>query len=841
MYHKKHKNNLFSKIRYTKIILILLLILISFFLGAYAHKTHFFYTFIKPLIFQNLNYLKKSLQGKIHKVDKVYLEIDFETLKKLNNRKETFIKNEFIDQNLNQWLSVSINYNNKNYESKIRFKGRMVDTHLNPTMRNKNISYKVKIKKNEIGNILGMRQFSLMDLRRRGYLLEWYAREFLKNEKLIHLNYKFINLFINGEDHGIYVMDEAISESTLTRNNRRDSVSIRIDNNFINARNDLSITNPNGYAGYNDNFIIGEIDTLNETIGNKYKELSNLNTFSQNYPISIEDKIILGPDSGRLKKLNVSSKLLNDFRDGLLKTEEVFDVDQLAKGFAASDILDGWHGVNWTNMSFYFNPITLKLEPIFQDWYNEGFISKGNERVKRDIRLLDIYNYGIFYRNIFSSEIFLKKYIGYLERYSSDNYFLNFNKNIEKDFNNNLKSIYKSSPYYEFPHEMFERKIKKIKDFIYHYDPVYLSLVSGSREMDKKNITVLKFGNKHVLPINVKKIKFESLEGKIFQKNIDFKLEPRELKNFNNYKFENSPIKFQLLELASPNFQKFKNISVEFQIDGSDKIMTKEITNPIESTKLNKSNFDNFLISGINKSNLDTSKFINKIDDEYIFKSGKWIIYDDLIVPENMKLVIPPGTELILTNNAKIISKSPIIAKGNFEDKVVFKSLTKDIIKKINKKDWKKLNIDINDITTGQCISIFGTEEMSIFEHVIFDNLRNCETQVFDTEGSFNVYESKIKMNHVEFKNNKLGDDGINIIKSDFDLENIKLTNIHSDGLDLDYSQGTIKNFSCIKCLNDGIDISNTTLILENYYASNISDKALSVGELSTLFAKKFI
>ena len=36
----------------------------------------------------------------------------------------------------------------------------MVDTHLNPTMRNKNISYKVKIKKNEIGNILGMRQFS---------------------------------------------------------------------------------------------------------------------------------------------------------------------------------------------------------------------------------------------------------------------------------------------------------------------------------------------------------------------------------------------------------------------------------------------------------------------------------------------------------------------------------------------------------------------------------------------------------------------------------------------------------------------------------------------------------
>ena len=69
-------------------------------------------------------------------------------------------------------------------------------------------------------------------------------------------------------------MDEVISESTLTRNKRRDSVSIRIDNNFINAQTDLSITNPNGFAA-NDSFVISEIDTLNEKIGNKYIEISD--------------------------------------------------------------------------------------------------------------------------------------------------------------------------------------------------------------------------------------------------------------------------------------------------------------------------------------------------------------------------------------------------------------------------------------------------------------------------------------------------------------------------------------------------------------------------------------
>ena len=82
MYYKKQKNNIFGKFKYIKIILILFLIVISFLLGAYAHKTHFFYTFIKPIIFQNLNFFKKQIQGKMQNVEKVYLEIDFETLQK---------------------------------------------------------------------------------------------------------------------------------------------------------------------------------------------------------------------------------------------------------------------------------------------------------------------------------------------------------------------------------------------------------------------------------------------------------------------------------------------------------------------------------------------------------------------------------------------------------------------------------------------------------------------------------------------------------------------------------------------------------------------------------------
>ena len=45
-------------------------------------------------------------------------------------------------------------------------------------MRNENISYKIKIKKKrKRGNILGMREFNLMDLEEEGYLLGGMQRK----------------------------------------------------------------------------------------------------------------------------------------------------------------------------------------------------------------------------------------------------------------------------------------------------------------------------------------------------------------------------------------------------------------------------------------------------------------------------------------------------------------------------------------------------------------------------------------------------------------------------------------------------------------------------------------
>ena len=101
----------------------------------------------------------------------------------------------------------------------------------------------------------------------------------------------------------------------------------------------------------------------------------------------------------------------------------------------------------------------------------------------------------------------------------------------------------------------------------------------------------------------------------------------------------------------------------------------------------------------MDKSILIKNEFIDIVDNNYIIKEGNWIIYDDLFIPKDKKLIISAGTELKIINNSQIISKSPIIAIG-LPDKKIF------------------INSPHNDYRIGQCIIILENQSTSIFENV---------------------------------------------------------------------------------------------------------------------------
>jgi len=76
-------------------------------------------------------------------------------------------------------------------------------------------------------------------------------------------------------------------------------------------------------------------------------------------------------------------------------------------------------------------------------------------------------------------------------------------------------------------------------------------------------------------------------------------------------------------------------------------------------------------------------------------------------------------------------------------------------------------------------------------------------------------------------------EDGLNIIRSDFVINDLVIINSANDCLDLDFSRGTIEQSIFVNCGNDGIDFSGSYVTIREVKVINPGDKGMSFGELT--------
>jgi len=88
---------------------------------------------------------------------------------------------------------------------------------------------------------------------------------------------------------------------------------------------------------------------------------------------------------------------------------------------------------------------------------------------------------------------------------------------------------------------------------------------------------------------------------------------------------------------------------------------------------------------------------------------------------------------------------------------------------------------------------------------------------------------------HCTFSNNLRGDDYLNIIRTNFNLQNITFENTKADALDSDFCTGSMDNIKFLNIGNDALDLSGSKLEINNVDIFNPGDKGLSVGENSYL------
>ena len=256
----------------------------------------------------------KAIKSNFYKLEKINLEIKFNNTLILENIRNDAIKKGILPKSEeNTKVNFNLIYNKKKYAGDIRLKG---DRKVHFIEKEKS-SYKIELDKENY--IFGLSKFSLQKPRLRNYVHEWIFHQMAKDFNIIKIKYEFLELSINGEDKGLYVLEEGFGKELVERNKRRN----------------------------------GPIFGLNEELSDN----------SQNPVFEIYNKKYWARDENR-PLVEVASQKLRNFFDGKINLEDIFDTEKWAAYFAIVDMTSTYHGAFLKSVKLYYNPINGLFEPI---------------------------------------------------------------------------------------------------------------------------------------------------------------------------------------------------------------------------------------------------------------------------------------------------------------------------------------------------------------------------------------------------------------------------------------------------------------------------------------------
>jgi spore coat protein CotH len=811
---------------------------------GYTLQRHDFYgLFLKPVFLKNYRIIGDYIDSYAADPEKISLDIKHMDYLKLAYQRQQGLELGKLPYSLDEgWVPATIKHRGNTIRVNIRLKG--AEEHWKDENQ---WSFKVKIKGNN--TMFGMKNFELQSPKTRTFLNEWHWNKLLHYSGLIYLRYDFIDLTVNGNHMPTYAIEENFEKRMIENNQLRDGPIFR--------------------AGLHSR------TTLQATHVYQYKQRKQ--------------------DIKFLKLIKLAESRIEAFRQGEISFSKTFDVDKMSKLFALSDLVGSRHHLDLGNLRFYYNPITGLIEPIGADASitlsrvpKFNFIGEG-------WRYFDKQNVNIDWRwpfVAFRDKIFFKKYIEYLEAISDKNFLDRFFSETEEEKQEKTRILNRSFPYYESD---LTEKVYKNSDYIKKYlQPTKALNVYFNGVSVKSRILSLDVANIHNFPVEILGIAFvddavpvrggfrsslkwnqgkaigtqnfkiktkdyneEKLATDIFKPFHETILQAKRRKgiyrdvdsqkptlvNMKEAVLKEVKVLANLLPMISTSLKEenvnkkyqdeeifkleYKNVNFRFprELKWSDELLPKlRVISRIFGARLKTSNevtpwarheewFDR-------PANVQEVPFMLVEEETKLIKikQGKWSVDQDIIIPPGYRVVAGEGTHLVLKNGAKILSYSAFDFSGSEEKPIIISSKGQ----------------------SGQGIVIMKAKDKSIIRHTIFDGLSSPNQGGWALTGAVTLYESAVVLSDSQFMNNR-SEDALNIVRSDFTLENLVFKNILADAFDSDFSVGSIKQISFINCGNDGLDVSGGEVQVESILFDGIGDKGLSAGEKSRVLIDKLI
>lgn len=689
---------------------------------------------------------------------------------KLLEQRNKAIKQKLITENILTWVDAMILYKDTILNCKIRLKGDYID-HINDYRW----SFRVDVRDNKY--FKGMKRFSLQQSSMRADLFQWLLYNVARSEGIIAPRYDFVKVYLNNLYLGVYAYEEHFQKELIEAHKYREAPILKIDEQSLWDK---------VYVNYN----------FNKLCNNPYYNAAKINGFSdRKYFKDFRNDFL------------IAQNLLYQHKYQLSKPSEILNVDLFAKYYALINVFLGYHGIAWHNQRFYYNPIISKLEPIIFDNYGN---LDWNIIILGDISINNVQTEGRLNTYIFLDSIFTRRYIYYLEKYSSEHYLDSIFELLRTDISEKENKI-KSYKSYKFDLDLIYKNVQKIQKAL----PTY-----------KKNVH--KLFNQKFLPFpNARN--YNVCDDTIFIKNYVYAYSQKEQNGRKFIKLMNYYPKDLYLvgyKTSSSVFETEK-LLVPSYISTNDNFLLTEVGLKAKSLIVsdNKNLFEVELlpwpepVAWSPRQELENNnKFPNekyyRLEGKKVIFSGKQKISSIIYIPSGYEVVFEAGTEIDFVNKSGFISWSSVEINGTAKNPVIITSTDR----------------------TAKGFTVLQAPSVTI-NYAIFDGLDAWKYKGWELTGAVNIYESNVKITNSKFINN-LCEDALNIVRSNFDVSNCYFANTSGDAFDSDFCSGIVENCVFEKTKNDAIDFSGSKIEISNCQMTNIGDKAISAGERSKLYVK---
>ena len=713
----------------------------------------------------------------------LYFDIGFEEYQAMAELREEALQRGILLQDDDDWMPAEIRFQGETIPVRIRLKGDWLD-HLGENKW----SFRVKTRNDAV--LLGMRSFSVQSPATRRYLSEWLYLEDLRRADILAPRYSFANVVVNGEDWGIYALEESFSKELLESQGRREGVIVRFDESLFWSRRAL-------FGGLDDRwkFYVDPMATTYESY--EFSQVDEFDTTRvQNDPVLTE-------------QATAALGLLRGFQSHQLLPSQVFDAELMGRYLAHTNLWGARHGLTWHNERYYYNPLTSRLEPIGYDAIPLD---------QRMARFTDLAQYDdLAMMEAYAREVVRVSQPEYLEELQGayhDEFERYYGALVQEFAPGNLKApwdvlaerqaillgaLHPPQTVYAYQGSDDEGPTVDVQvGNILRYPVVLRQVQIGDQAVDVQAGWVSEGGRALLHQEAEPAVVLRRVQGAVPEyvtlhvpASVVNQLLPAESSLYSN-----------TLQIVTSLFGMDDQIVVDVQRDYPVLLAAPVLpVHPLVEEALEQHPF------------LTVSEQPGFLE----LRSGTWEVEGDLVLPDGFGLWATRPVTLTFDRQALLFSNGPLLLQGPDDGGI-----------HLGPKD---------DHWAGLIVLQAGTDQASILHNVEIRATAGISRDGWVTTGGVTFYESPVVLSDCRLLDS-IAEDTINVLRSKFEFVRSEFGHAASDAFDADFAQGRVEQCAFHDVRGDGIDVSGSVIAVEDVTLLRIYDKGISAGEGSVVDVK---